>query len=186
MCLFLYGCDHNMWSIFQHIWLNLMRKWPKMNRNYTANMIMNVSGIVWQRIHYFSSKQGLAINLLWPALKSKQHTCIELFDIISLQLPGVSFEHRHCDWLNHTTWFHSNRYNHSSALKHGIWVNIASFLCTIQTPICYVGCLMIANTWTDIFLYIRNTAILENNKSVCIFLHQLVNTCDRKMFTQSQ
>ncbi len=35
--------------------------------------------------------------------------------------------------------------------------------------ICYVGCLMIANTGTCIFLYIRNTAILENNKSVCIF-----------------
>ncbi len=27
-------------------------------------------------------------------------------------------------------------------------------------------------------LYIRNIAILENKKSVCIFLHQLVNTCD--------
>ncbi len=31
-----------------------------------------------------------------------------------------SFEHSSCDSLNHTTWFHSNRYNHSAALKHGI------------------------------------------------------------------
>ncbi len=49
---------------------------------------------------------------------------------------------------------------------------------TIQTLVCYVGCLMTANTWTYISLYIRNTAILENKKSVCIFPHQLVNTCD--------
>ncbi len=49
---------------------------------------------------------------------------------------------------------------------------------SIQMPICYVGCLMIANTWTYISIYIRNTAILENNKSVCIFRHQRVNTCD--------
>ncbi len=40
----------------------------KMKQNYTANMIMNVSGTV---------------------LKGKQHTCIEHFDIIiSFQLPG--------------------------------------------------------------------------------------------------
>ncbi len=57
-------------------------KMTKMKRNYMANMIMNVSGTVWQRIHYFPIKQGLAIHLSWPALKSKRHMCIELFDII--------------------------------------------------------------------------------------------------------
>ncbi len=36
---------------------------------------------------------------------------------------------------------------------------------------------MIANTWTYILLYIRNTAILENKKSV-FFPHQLVNIFD--------
>ncbi len=46
-------------------------------------MIMNVSGTVFQLIHYFPGKQGLAINLLWPALQSKQHMYIKLFDIIS-------------------------------------------------------------------------------------------------------
>ncbi len=91
-----------------------------------------------------------------------------------------SFEH--CHWLNHTTWFHSYRYDHSAAPKQGISVNIASFFYTIQTPICYVGCLMITNTWTYISLYIRNTAILENKKSVCIFPHQLVNTYDLHHF----
>ncbi len=69
-----------------------------------------------------------------------------------------------CDWLTHTRWFHSNQYNHSPTPKHGIWVNIALFIYTIQTPICYVGCLMIANTWTYISLYFRNTALLENKK----------------------
>ncbi len=52
-------------------------------QNYTANMIMNVSGTVFQLIHYFHGKQRLAIDLLWPALKSKQHTYIEFVDIIS-------------------------------------------------------------------------------------------------------
>ncbi len=47
-----------------------------------ANMIMNVSGTVFQLIHYFPGKQGLAINLLWPARKNKQRF-FELFDIIS-------------------------------------------------------------------------------------------------------
>ncbi len=46
-----------------------------------ANMIMNVSETVCQLIHHFPGKQGLAINLPWPALKSKQRMCIELFDI---------------------------------------------------------------------------------------------------------
>ncbi len=70
-----------------------------------------------------------------------------------------------------------------SKYLHGICVNIASFFYTIETPICYVGCLMITNTWTYISLYIRNTAILENKKSVSIFPHQLVNTCDLHIHT---
>ncbi len=46
-----------------------------------ANMIMNVSGTVFQLVHYFPGKQGLAINLLWPARQGKQHTYIEFVDI---------------------------------------------------------------------------------------------------------
>ncbi len=42
-----------------------------------ANTIMNVSGTLCQLIYYFPGKQGLAINLTWPALKSKQHTYIK-------------------------------------------------------------------------------------------------------------
>ncbi len=38
---------------------------------------------------------------------------------------------------------------------------------SIQMPICYVGCLVIANTWTYISIYIRNTAILENK--ICLY-----------------
>ncbi len=49
---------------------------------------MNISGTVGQLLHYFPAKQGLAINLPWPALKSKQCTCIELFDICFQLLGG--------------------------------------------------------------------------------------------------
>ncbi len=80
--------------------------------------------------------------------------------------------------LAYTTWYGHCHLVCGAALKHGIWGNIALFFYTIQTPIRYVGCLMIANTWTYNSLYFRNTAIFENKKSVCIFPHPLVNTCD--------
>ncbi len=55
-------------------------KMTKSEWNYTANMIVNVSGTVCQRIHYFPGKQWLAINPKWPALKvNNAHG----FDIIS-------------------------------------------------------------------------------------------------------
>ncbi len=44
-------------------------------------MITNVSGTVFQLIHYFPGKQGLPINLLWPALQCKQHMYVEFVDI---------------------------------------------------------------------------------------------------------
>ncbi len=44
-------------------------KMTKSKWNYTRNMIMNVSGTVCQCIHYFPSKQWLAIDPTWPALK---------------------------------------------------------------------------------------------------------------------
>ncbi len=101
-----------------------------------------------------------------------------------------SFEHSHSDWLNYTIPHGSteiaehivrrylNRYSHSAALKHGIWINITSFFYTLEIPIYYVGYLMIANICTYISLYIRNTTISINRKLVCISQHQLVNTCD--------
>ncbi len=83
--------------------------------------------------------------------------------------------HSRCEWLNYTMEIdkhivlrYSNGYNHSSAPKHGIWVNIASFVYTIQNPICYVGCLMIANICTYISLYNMNMATSVNKKLVCI------------------
>ncbi len=54
---------------FQWIRPNLMRKITKSKWNYTVNIIMNVSGTVCQLIHYFHSKQWLAIDPTWPALK---------------------------------------------------------------------------------------------------------------------
>ncbi len=41
----------------------------KSNCNYTANMIIDVSGTVCQCIHYFPDKQWLAIDPTWPVLK---------------------------------------------------------------------------------------------------------------------
>ncbi len=70
----------------------------------------------------------------------------------------------------------------SAAQKHGNWLNVASFFYIMQMPICYVVCLIIANTWIYISLYLRNTVILENKKTVWIFSHQLVNTCDLHLF----
>ncbi len=58
-------------------------KITKMKQNYMANMIVNVPETVCQFIHYFPCKEGLTIILIWPTLKSKQHMCIELFNIIS-------------------------------------------------------------------------------------------------------
>ncbi len=45
-------------------------------------------------------------------------------------------------------------------------------------PVCYVGCLMIANISSYTSLITWNTTILECKKLVCIFLHQIVNTGD--------
>ncbi len=72
-----------------------------------------------------------------------------------------------CDWLNHITWFHSNQALPRSMEFESILLN---FFYIIQSPICYVGCLMIANTWIYIFLYLKNTAILENKKKF-VFSH---------------
>ncbi len=56
-------------SLFSMYRTKFDAKITKSKRNYTANMIMNVSGIVCQRIHYFPGKQWLAIDPTWPALK---------------------------------------------------------------------------------------------------------------------
>ncbi len=51
-------------------------KMIKMKQNYTVIMIINVPGTLCQLIHYFPGKQGLVINLRWPAFKGKQRTCV--------------------------------------------------------------------------------------------------------------
>ncbi len=63
--------EHRFFSMYQ---TKFDTKMTKMKWNYTANMIMNVSETVCQFIHYFPNKQGLAIRLPCPALKSKQCT----------------------------------------------------------------------------------------------------------------
>ncbi len=68
---------------FSTYWTKFNVKITKMKWNYMANMIMNVPETVCQFVHYFRCEQGLAIDLPWPTLKSKQRTCIELFNVVS-------------------------------------------------------------------------------------------------------
>ncbi len=42
-------------------------------------------------------------------------------------------------------------------------------------PIYYVDCLMIANTWIYISLYLRNTAVLKNRKTETILVNTLTD-----------
>ncbi len=66
-----------------HLFFNVSDQiWCENEQNYMANMIINVSGTVFQLIYYFPGKQRLAINLLLLALQSKQHMYIKLFDTI--------------------------------------------------------------------------------------------------------
>ncbi len=96
-----------------------------------------------------------------------------LFTSLQLRLAAILFPANQvmCDWLNHTTWFH---YNQALPCSMEFESMLLHFFYIIQSPICYVGCLMIAITWIYIFLYLRNTAILENKKS----LYFLVSTCE--------
>ncbi len=51
-----------------------------------------------------------------------------------------------------------------------------------RRQICYVGCWMIANSWTYISLYIKNTAILEDKK---IYLYFSASTCEHLWLSPS-
>ncbi len=73
---------------------------------------------------------------------------------------------------------YSNQYNHSADPKRGMWINIVSFFYTIEMPMYFIGYLMITKICTYISLSIRNMTISVNKKLVCIFPHQLENTCD--------
>ncbi len=68
--------------------------------------------------------------------------------------------------------------SHSRSIEVWNFSQYCFIFYTIHTPVCCVGCLMIANICTYISLYISNTAILVNKKLVCISQHQLVNTCE--------
>ncbi len=102
---------------FQRIWPTLMRKWPKWNK---------ITRLIWLWMYQkqyvnFPGKQGLAINLPWPALKSKQH--FEIFDIISCQ-PGVGDNLFYCCVYN----IHVTKHNlvlqiiENISLKHLSWI----------------------------------------------------------------
>ncbi len=60
-----------------------------MKQNYTVNMDMNYciknSLSTYPLLFRYYIKQGLATNLLWPALKSKQSMCVERCDTITVE-----------------------------------------------------------------------------------------------------
>ncbi len=111
---------------------------------------------------------------------SLQLQLAELYHVVQRKLPYTMW-YSHCHlvsggpgyvWLAEP--YHVVPLESSATPKHGISVNVDYFFYTIQMPICYVGCLMIANTWTYISLYLRNTAILEKKKS----LYFLTSACE--------
>ncbi len=108
---------------------------------------------------------------------SLQLRLAEPYSVVQQKLPTYTTWYGHCHlvsggpgyvWLVEP--YHVVPLKSSTALKHGIWVHAASFIYTIQSTICYVGCLSIANTLIYISLYLRNTAILENKKNSLYFL----------------
>ncbi len=70
--------DGDFCSLFSMYRSKFDMKMTKLKWNYTVNMIMNVSGAVCQRIHYFPGKQWLAIDPTWPALKVNNARGFEL------------------------------------------------------------------------------------------------------------
>ncbi len=80
-----------------------------------------------------------------------------------------------CVWLAEP--YHVVPFESSATPKHGIWVHVASFFLhnTVTNMLCR---LFDDRKYMDIYLYLRNTAILENKKTVCIFSYQRVNTCN--------
>ncbi len=116
----------------------------------------------------------------WWAPPSYLHHCncdlAEPYHVVQRKLPTYIMWYGRCHlvsigpgyvWLAEP--YHVVPLESSAPLKHGIGLNVASFFYTIQTPICSVGCLMITNRWTDISLYFKNTAILENKKQFVFF-----------------
>ncbi len=112
------------------------------------------------------------------------------------------FEQSRCDWLNHTMWYLvsvSTRLcaigwtipRGSTRIQHcPVAWNLSQycFIFEHNTDTNMLCRLFDNRKYMDIYisLYIRNTAILENKKSVCIFPHQVVNTCDLHHFSLSK
>ncbi len=78
----------------------------------------------------------------------------------NMSLPRI--EHSRCDWLNHTTWFHSN-----PACPVPWNLSQYCFIFEHNTDANMLCRLFDNRKYMDIYisLYIRNTAILENKKS---------------------
>ncbi len=79
-----FGNGGTFCSLFSMYRTKFDAKMTKLKWNYTANMIMNVSGTICQCIHYFPGKQGLAIDPTWPALKVNNACAFWYYQLISV------------------------------------------------------------------------------------------------------
>ncbi len=90
-------------------------KKTKSKWNYTSNMIMNVSGTVCHHIHYFLVKQGLTIDLTWPALKVNNACAFWYHQLISVDAHLLAF--------GPITKYIINKISHSLGTRKGFGVN---------------------------------------------------------------
>ncbi len=149
------------------------------------NRIVNLTAwflIVYQR-NYFIFLQRVCKNYSLHVNRKHCHLVTFTFTSCIPHVMGAAilfpFDQVMCDWLNHTTWFHLNpalpwSMEFESILFHFLTQYDANILCRLFDD----------HKYMDIYisLYITNTAILENKKSVCIFPQQPVNNCDLHIF----
>ncbi len=112
------GTDRSV-KFFSKYWTKFDTKMAKMKQNYMVIMIMNVPGTLCQLIDYFPGKQGLAINLTWPVLKSKQHMCVlpPLADLCGFSFFLLAFQ------FGAITKYIINKIAHSLGIKKWYGVN---------------------------------------------------------------
>ncbi len=107
-----------------------------------------------------------------------------------------SFEHRCCNWLNHTTWFHGNCRTHSTEILESIspqrcpeaWNLSQYYLIVLHNIDANMLCRLFDDRkYMYIYLPIHQEYGYLGKPKICLyFLHQLVNTCDLHLVNSLQ
>ncbi len=123
-------------------------------------------------------KSNTAWSLMGAAIlfTSLQLRLAEPYQMVQRKLPTYTTWYCRCHlvsggpryvWLAEP--YHVVPLESNAALKHGIWLNVASFFYIMQTPIYYVGCLIIANTWIYISPYTSGILLSWKTKKQFVF-----------------